>query len=44
MKSVKIIGVPEHFNYPWHMAIAEGAFEQVQQVHLKPLMTLKVKK
>ena len=28
MKSVKIIGVPEHFNYPWHMAIAEGAFEQ----------------
>lgn len=26
MKKVKIIGVPEHFNYPWHMAIAEGAF------------------
>lgn len=26
MKKVKIIGVPEHFNLPWHMAIAEGAF------------------
>lgn len=28
MKSVKIIGVPEHFNLPWHMAIEEGAFEE----------------
>ena len=28
MKSVRIIGVPEHFNLPWHMAIAEGAFEE----------------
>ncbi|WP_047245224.1 substrate-binding domain-containing protein [Maribacter thermophilus] len=28
MKSVKIIGVPEHFNLPWHLAIEEGAFEQ----------------
>jgi ABC-type nitrate/sulfonate/bicarbonate transport system substrate-binding protein len=28
MKKVKIIGVPEHFNLPWHMAIEEGAFEE----------------
>lgn len=28
MKSVKIIGVPEHFNLPWHLAIEEGAFAQ----------------
>lgn len=28
MKKVKIIGVPEHFNFPWHLAIEEGAFEQ----------------
>ncbi|RDY61500.1 substrate-binding domain-containing protein [Flagellimonas nanhaiensis] len=27
MKRVKIIGVPEHFNLPWHLAIEEGAFE-----------------
>lgn len=27
MKNVKIIGVPEHFNLPWHLAIEEGAFE-----------------
>ncbi|MFT4831803.1 MAG: sulfonate transport system substrate-binding protein, partial [Psychroserpens sp.] len=27
MKTVKIIGVPEHFNFPWHLAIEEGAFE-----------------
>lgn len=27
MKTVKIIGVPEHFNYAWLMAIEEGAFE-----------------
>lgn len=27
MKTVKIIGVPEHFNLPWHLAIDEGAFE-----------------
>ena len=27
MKTVKIVGVPEHFNLPWHMAIEEGAFE-----------------
>ncbi len=28
MKKVKIIGVPEHFNMPWHLAIEEGAFEE----------------
>lgn len=28
MKSVKIIGVPEHFNLPWLMAIEEGVFEE----------------
>ncbi len=28
MKKVKIIGVPEHFNFPWHLAIEEGVFEE----------------
>jgi len=28
LKKVKIIGVPEHFNLPWHLAIEEGAFEE----------------
>ena len=28
MKKVNIIGVPEHFNLPWHLAIEEGAFEE----------------
>jgi ABC-type nitrate/sulfonate/bicarbonate transport system substrate-binding protein len=28
MKKVNIIGVPEHFNLPWHLAIADGAFEE----------------
>lgn len=28
MKTVKIIGVPEHFNFPWQLAIEEGAFEE----------------
>ena len=28
MKKVQIIGVPEHFNLPWHMAIEEGAFQE----------------
>ncbi|MGB3152146.1 MAG: substrate-binding domain-containing protein [Maribacter sp.] len=28
MKSVRIIGVPEHFNLPWHLAIEEGAFTE----------------
>lgn len=27
MKEVAIIGVPEHFNLPWHMAIEDGAFK-----------------
>ncbi|MCM5663251.1 substrate-binding domain-containing protein [Galbibacter mesophilus] len=27
MKSLKIVGVPEHFNLPWHLAIDDGAFE-----------------
>lgn len=26
MKKVRIIGVPEHFNLPWHLALEEGAF------------------
>jgi len=28
MKEVKIIGVPEHFNLPWQLAMASGAFKQ----------------
>lgn len=28
MKQVKIIGVPEHFNLPWHLALEEGAFAE----------------
>lgn len=28
MKTVNIIGVPEHFNLPWHLAIEDGAFEE----------------
>lgn len=28
MKTVHIIGVPEHFNFPWHLAMEEGAFEE----------------
>ena len=27
MKSVRIIGVPEHFNLPWHLCIENGEFE-----------------
>jgi len=27
LKTIRVIGVPEHFNLPWHMAIEEGAFE-----------------
>ena len=23
---IRIAGVPEHFNLPWHLAIEEGAF------------------
>ena len=29
MKKVKIAGVPEHFNLPWHMCIENGEFEAV---------------
>ena len=28
MKTVRIIGVPEHFNYPWQLAINEGIFHE----------------
>ncbi|MGB5238001.1 MAG: substrate-binding domain-containing protein [Flavobacteriaceae bacterium] len=28
MKEVRIVGVPEHFNLPWHLAIEEGAFAE----------------
>ena len=27
MKTVHIAGVPEHFNYPWLLAMEEGAFK-----------------
>jgi ABC-type nitrate/sulfonate/bicarbonate transport system substrate-binding protein len=27
MKKIKISGVPEHFNLPWHLAIDDNAFE-----------------
>lgn len=27
MISITVAGVPEHFNYPWHMAVNEGAFQ-----------------
>ncbi|EKF54788.1 hypothetical protein I215_10790 [Galbibacter marinus] len=27
MKKIRISGVPEHFNLPWHLAIDDGAFE-----------------
>ncbi|MEK6478705.1 substrate-binding domain-containing protein [Catalinimonas sp. 4WD22] len=26
--TIKVTGVPEHFNLPWHLAIEEGAFER----------------
>ena len=29
MKSVRIIGVPEHFNLPWHLCIENGEFDEV---------------
>ena len=28
MKTIKIVGVPEHFNLPWHLAIENGDFEK----------------
>lgn len=29
MKTIKVVGVPEHFNLPWHMCIENGEFEVV---------------
>jgi ABC-type nitrate/sulfonate/bicarbonate transport system substrate-binding protein len=29
MKTVRIAGVPEHFNLPWHLCIENGEFESV---------------
>ena len=29
MKTIKIAGVPEHFNLPWHLCIDEGQFDAV---------------
>ena len=26
MKKIKIAGVPEHFNLPWHLCLESGAF------------------
>ncbi len=28
MKTVRVAGVPEHFNFPWHLALEEGAFAE----------------
>lgn len=28
MKTIKIVGVPEHFNLPWHISIDNGDFEK----------------
>lgn len=27
MTTIKIAGVPEHFNYPWHLCLKNGSFE-----------------
>lgn len=29
MKTIKIAGVPEHFNLPWHLCIDNGEFESI---------------
>ena len=29
MKSIKIVGVPEHFNLPWQLCIENGEFEEI---------------
>ena len=29
MKTIKIAGVPEHFNLPWQMCINKGEFEAI---------------
>ena len=28
MNQVKIVGVPEHFNLPWHLCLENGEFEK----------------
>jgi ABC-type nitrate/sulfonate/bicarbonate transport system substrate-binding protein len=28
MKTIKLVGVPEHFNLPWHLCIENGEFEE----------------
>ncbi len=35
MQTFTIGGVPEHFNYPWHVAIAEEMFTRQGQVEVK---------
>lgn len=34
MQSIRIGGVPEHFNYPWHQGIKKGTFE-AQHIQLE---------
>ena len=34
MKTIKIAGVPEHFNLPWHLCIENGEFE-AENIHLQ---------
>jgi len=34
MKTIKIVGVPEHFNLPWIQSIANGTFEK-KGIHLQ---------
>ena len=34
MKSIKIAGVPEHFNLPWHLSLENGEFE-AQHIQLE---------
>lgn len=29
MKTVRVVGVPEHFNFPWQLTIDEGMFSEV---------------
>ncbi|WCM42727.1 substrate-binding domain-containing protein [Flavobacterium sp. CBA20B-1] len=29
MKTVRIVGVPEHFNFPWQLSIDEGMFNEI---------------
>lgn len=34
MTTIKIAGVPEHFNLPWHLAIEEKVFDK-QNINLQ---------